>query len=106
LTYTRFLKIKLRRNNIISAPTAPVKIAPTQPEPKLTPCFPKDQLPIKLPIIPTMIFPISPRLLPLNIELPSHPAIAPITKVLIIYIIFRFSYYLDLVIINFLIIPT
>ena len=78
LTYTRFLKIKLRRNNIISAPIAPVRMAPTQPEPRLTPSFPKDQLPTKLPITPTMIFPISPRLLPLNIELPSHPAIAPL----------------------------
>ena len=60
LVYIFFLKIKLRRNKMISAPTAPVRIAPTHPEPKLTPSFLSDQLPTKLPIIPTMILPTSP----------------------------------------------
>lgn len=77
---------------MISAPTAPVRIAPTHQEPKLTPSFPSDQLPTKLPIIPTMILPTSPKLLPLKIVLPSHPAMAPITIVLMISIYFDLSY--------------
>lgn len=70
------------------APKAPVITEPTNPLPIETPSFPKIQEPTKLPSIPTTMFPINPKLLPLKIWLPSHPAIAPIINVTIISIIY------------------
>lgn len=49
------------------APTAPVKMAPKIPVPRLMPNLPKRQYPTKLPKIPTTILPNKPKLPPLKI---------------------------------------
>lgn len=70
-----------------TTPNAPVKMAPTTPVSHL---LPNNPCPTKFPSRPTIILPSKPKRPCFHTWLPSQPTIAPLAKVVKIFIIVMF----------------